>query len=81
MKRFLTRRREKVRQATLTTEQNLTRVGDTLQSASSRMAAHITGQMHAHNHGVPYEVSMAALEADRAVADWTALRRKMGAAA
>lgn len=52
---------------------DMTRVGDVLQSAGSRLAEHVLRQ----EAQVPYEVQMAALEIERAKHDWTAMRSKM----
>lgn len=52
---------------------DLRAVGDQLQSAASRLAEYVSSLDYDE---VPYEVSMAVSEARRAVADWTALRRK-----
>ena len=51
----------------------LTDPGDTLQSAASRMAEWIRAL---DPNTVPYEVSMAALEARSAVDEWTEARRE-----
>lgn len=47
-------------------------IGDQMQSAASRMAEYVRAQ----RGNVPYEVLMAALEAESAVKDWTSLRRQ-----
>lgn len=48
-------------------------IGDTMQSAASRLAEWVREQVD--HHTVPYEVHMAALEAATAVEEWTELRR------
>lgn len=47
-------------------------IGDQLQSSASRMAEWV---LSSRATNVPYEVRMAALEAEDAVADWTEVRR------
>lgn len=57
-------------------EQNvepLLQSGDQLQSAASRMAEFLRGQ----EINMPYEVSMATLEAERAVGNWTKARKNV----
>lgn len=49
-------------------------IGDTMQSAASRLAEWV------NTADAPYEVRMAALEAETSVADWTELRRQWHAA-
>ena len=55
-------------------QSKLTKAGDQLQSAAARMAEWITS----NDRGVvaPYEVHMAALEAQDAVGEWTIARQK-----
>lgn len=53
----------------------LIKPGDQLQSAASRMAAWILDPYTELGEGVPYEVEMAALEAQSAVDEWTEVRR------
>lgn len=56
---------------------DMTRVGDTLQSAGSRLAEFVFQEVERRGDSVPYEVHMAALEIERAKQDWTAIRSKM----
>lgn len=56
----------------------LTQTGDTLQSSASRLAEFVLaldGRHGRRDSPVPYEVYMAALEAESAVRHWTEARR------
>lgn len=71
----LLRTAKEIIKASKAREEAMIRSGDAMQSAASRLSEYIQDQWgDASGSNIPYEVRMAALEAESAINDWTEAR-------